>query len=266
MSISILQHTPLDNDSYISYDQSVPAYDRILSAYYDSLITKYDHITKPLDALIKTYHPQPKRICEIGCGTGNILQHFLQDGRELSGVDVSKDMLTVARNKIPTAHFYQADASNFHIDQKFDLILSMYDTINHLTTFKEWTGMFASVAKHLDKKGLFIFDLNLDDRFRIMASMPPVVKYMGNDFVIRQVKFDATRKLYDFQFHIFQKQKQHVYTCYEKHIYETSFPLSDIKRALRNHFMVKEILSIPQEKLYPKSRRIMMVCKKKDTL
>ena len=40
------------------------------------------------------------RILEIGCGTGRVLKHFLERGYAITGVDISDDMLAVARKKL----------------------------------------------------------------------------------------------------------------------------------------------------------------------
>ena len=52
------------------------------------------------EALLEMMEPQNgETLLEVGCGTGVFSHYFGQKGLEVIGVDISKDMLAVARNK-----------------------------------------------------------------------------------------------------------------------------------------------------------------------
>lgn len=50
--------------------------------------------------------------------------------------------------------------ANFELDKKFDVILCIFDSINHLVDFEQWELTFDSVKAHLNDDGVFIVDIN----------------------------------------------------------------------------------------------------------
>src|SRR5438445_2218028 len=87
--------------------------------------------------LIRSAKPDAKNVLELGCGTGSILEH-LQDAYEVSGLDISGKMLSVARKKVPRSKLFQQDMVDFRIDGRFDVIFCVFDSINHVRRFSDW--------------------------------------------------------------------------------------------------------------------------------
>jgi len=46
------------------------------------------------------------------------------------------------------------------LNKKFNIITCAFDTINHLSTLREWEQLFKMVNAHLGDGGIFIFDFN----------------------------------------------------------------------------------------------------------
>ncbi len=69
-------------------------------------------------------------------------------------------MLTHARERLPNSSFHLQDMRTFSLSEHFDLILCLYDTINHLTSFDQWQQCFSRMASHLAPGGLCIIDMN----------------------------------------------------------------------------------------------------------
>ncbi len=72
--------------------------------HFDAIAHDYDYWKKKnayyhenLKALYEAYIPKGERILEIGCGTGDILARL--EPREGRGVDVSEEMVEIARRK-----------------------------------------------------------------------------------------------------------------------------------------------------------------------
>lgn len=67
------------------------------------------------------------RLLEVGCGTGHWSEYFSNKGFEVTGVDISKEMTEVARNKhIANAHFEVADGENLPFaDESFDIAVAI---------------------------------------------------------------------------------------------------------------------------------------------
>ncbi len=95
-------------------------------------------IESTIDRWIATYAPEAGRVLDLGCGTGANLARLIRLGRDdlsYTGVDLSEDMLSVARRRFGSraaARFLQLDLENLEgLDPPFDLIVSTY-AFSHL--------------------------------------------------------------------------------------------------------------------------------------
>lgn len=92
-----------------------------------------------LDTLEKDYLPvlkqkcnlfihmlEGKKILEVGCGTGNLLQLLASSGLELSGTDYSNEYLNKARKKNPHIVFFQGDLTD---KKSWESSANSYDSI-----------------------------------------------------------------------------------------------------------------------------------------
>jgi ubiquinone/menaquinone biosynthesis C-methylase UbiE len=113
--------------------------------FYDSVMGDRRAAAEQVMELIRAVKPDAKNVLELGCGTGSILK-CLQDVYEVSGLDISGKMLSVARKKVPQSKLFRQDMIDFRIDGRFDVILCVFDSINHVRRFSDWKKAFAQCA------------------------------------------------------------------------------------------------------------------------
>jgi SAM-dependent methyltransferase len=107
-----------------------------------------------------------KTLLDVCCGTGQLAVHFLRAGYKVAGLDSSESMLHYARENAGSyvdagqARFIQGDASRFTLEERFGLIVSTFDALNHLDNEERLGACFRSVFPMLIEGGFFIFDLN----------------------------------------------------------------------------------------------------------
>jgi trans-aconitate 2-methyltransferase len=65
-----------------------------------------------------------ERILDVGCGTGHLTKQIADAGATVIGIDNSPDMIAAAQRAYPTIAFIQADATDFHFEEKFDAVFS----------------------------------------------------------------------------------------------------------------------------------------------
>ena len=123
-------------------------------------------------ALVERYHPSAASLLELGCGTGTMLDGLASVGR-LTGIDRSPEMLASAASKIPAARLIEADITTFDLGERFDVVICVFDTLNHVTSFAGWEALFERVHAHLTNRGLFIFDVNTVAKLRGLAAFEP---------------------------------------------------------------------------------------------
>lgn len=98
------------------------------------------------DDLIKFFRyniPDSSSVLEIGCGTGEVLA-ALNPGRGV-GIDISGEMVKIAKEKFGNLKFYEMDAENLTLDEKFDYII-VSDTIGYFEDIQKALEQLKKVA------------------------------------------------------------------------------------------------------------------------
>lgn len=107
-------------------------------------------------------------ILELGCGTGKISIPLAKAGYEITGIDISQDMLDYADYKAEHENldirWSLMNMVHFDFDQQFKLIILPSNNIGHLHTLDEVDGCFASIKRHLDPQGVFVIDVFVPSR------------------------------------------------------------------------------------------------------
>jgi SAM-dependent methyltransferase len=101
------------------------------------------------------------KILDIACGTGNLAISLAKRGHQVLGLDISGDMIDIARNKadgLANLAFIKHDMTSFHLKKSFDLVCCSFDALNYLTNPQDLLSMFGCVSGVLRPSGLFIFD------------------------------------------------------------------------------------------------------------
>ncbi len=112
-----------------------------------------------LDAATRSGGP----VLELACGTGRMLVPMAQAGIDITGIDMSAPMLTVARQRLATvgasATIVEGDMSRFTFAAPFAFVFSAINSLLHLTTTADLRSCFASVRRSLRPDGSFMFDI-----------------------------------------------------------------------------------------------------------
>lgn len=133
---------------------------------YDELMKDVDYFkwVKYVEEIIIKNIRKPKKILELACGTGNFTIPIARKGYSIVGLDISQDMLTVAKKKTIEENlnvfFIQQDMMNLNLEEKFDCVLSMCDGINYITNINDLIQVFQNVYDILEDEGVFIFDIS----------------------------------------------------------------------------------------------------------
>jgi SAM-dependent methyltransferase len=119
-----------------------------------------------LDQLILRHLPKRAAVLDLCCGDGRITRQLARRGFVVTGLDGSEKMLAYAKRRLPKAEFLLADARKFRLPARFDAVISTFDSLNHVMTFKDLESVFGNVWACLKPGGLFAFDLNREEAYR----------------------------------------------------------------------------------------------------
>ncbi len=93
--------------------------------YWDK-VAKYKNFTTPVSTeLLKKYLSPNSKILDFGCGQGRILKQLKKEGfTNLSGVDISENMIEIAGKELPDADFkVNTGVSIPYMDSSFDCVI-----------------------------------------------------------------------------------------------------------------------------------------------
>ena len=232
----------------------------LFAKHYDAVMgepkAKFDFIEKS----IKQHKSNAKRVLEIACGTGSILK-LLEKKYKVYGLDISPGMLSSAKKKVKSGKFFHQDMTKFKINEKFDVILCVFDSINHLLKFNQWQQVFSGVNQHLVKNGIFIFDMNMQKKLNRHISEKPWVHWFGKNFLIMDVT-DAGNRVSNWNVKVFEHKKNNVYTLYEENIKEKAFPLGQVNKSLKKYFTSIRVTDIKKNHPSQQSENLILICKK----
>lgn len=102
---------------------------------------------------------------ELACGTGRITIPLAQAGVQVTGLDLSAEMLARAREKAETLGldgnplFLKGDMRDFDLGKTFFTIMIPFRSFLHLLYVKEQMKALACVRKHLAPGGKFVFNV-----------------------------------------------------------------------------------------------------------
>ena len=132
----------------------------IMAKYYDEMYSwkDYEKETKKLVEIIKKYKfTDGTLLLDVGCGTGAHINH-LKYHYEVTGVDLSEEMLKVARDRFKDVQFFQQNMASMDLGMKFDIITCLFGSIGHLTTQEDLSKAIESFAKHTNSGGVVIIE------------------------------------------------------------------------------------------------------------
>lgn len=110
-------------------------------------------------------------VLELCCGTGRVTRELLRSGFHVTGVDLSTHMLAKAKTRAEglairfrdNATFHKADIRDFHLGEKFPMVVMAFNSFEHLYNREDVEACLRCVREHLEPDGLFAFDLQLPD-------------------------------------------------------------------------------------------------------
>lgn len=227
--------------------------------FYDAVQgDRAEHATY-VRGLIEKHHPAARTVLELACGTGSILKQ-LEPDFEVTGLDRSQAMLAVAAAKVPGVRLVQADMTRFRLGERFDVVLCLYDSINHLLRFSQWEQVFDRALAHLDERGIFVFDVNTDRRLRFFSEQPAVTQWFGDgNLLVLDVRAERQGS-YIWAVRVFERTDTDRYRLHQEDIPEVAFPAGQIQQSLGRRFRRVSTYDARRSRPTVRSERLHFVC------
>ena len=131
--------------------------------YYDRIYwwKDYDQEVNFLTKVLGRYGVGGRRILDVACGTGNHAKILAARGYDVVGVDISDDMLSIARTKVKShARFLRGDMRNLDavVDGRYDAAICLFSAISYNRTRPDLKRTLQGLHHHLRARGVVVFD------------------------------------------------------------------------------------------------------------
>lgn len=184
--------------------------------YYDLLYRDKDYFAEAdyLHGLIQTNAPDAKTVLNLGCGSGRHDQELAKFGYSITGVDLSQEMLNMARRAgegNAALQYHQGDIRSIRLKQQFDVVLALFHVISYQTSNQDLLAAFETARCHLRPGGIFVFDCWYGPG--VLADPPAVrVKELEDAKIkitrIAQPVMQPNKNLVDVNYLLFIRDKQ----------------------------------------------------------
>lgn len=211
-----------------------------LAGVYDLLNADFDYLSyaRFIDSVIKENEStKTALVLDLGCGTGKMTFAMRDLGYDMTGIDLSPDMLSYARdfaNEIGACDILWLcqNMTEFELYGTVDACISCLDSINYLTRLSDIEKCFSLVHNYLIPNGIFVFDVNSEFRFESV--------YGNNDYILENDgvlcawhnEYNKKSRLCKFYLSIFEMDESGLYERFDEVQTEKCYSLKQIKSLL----------------------------------
>ena len=196
---------------------------------YKALAASYDRLTNDVDyeAVVAFYkeiltreNVKPRTAVDLACGTGSVAMLLAKDGLQVTAVDLSEDMLTVASQKAATLdnppRFVCQPLQELRLPRGVDLAVCALDSLDYITNPKDCAQAIKQIYKALNPGGIFIFDVNTPEKLRAMDGQV----FLDEDddvYCVWRGEFDEETNICSYGMDLFQREGRHWVRSFEEH-------------------------------------------------
>jgi SAM-dependent methyltransferase len=130
----------------------VNTYQALHARHYDLIYADKPYAAEA--AFVAAHLPAGGRLLDLACGTGRHARAFAEQGWEVTGVDYSPDLLERARAAAPELRFVEADMRTLDLDERYDAVTCLFDSIGYPQTDEGVVAALASARRHLAPGGV----------------------------------------------------------------------------------------------------------------
>ena len=196
---------------------------------YKELAASYDRLTNDVDyAAVVDFYRQilereglhPRTCVDLACGTGSVSVLLALQGLDVTGVDMSEDMLTVAFDKAcgmeNPPRFVCQKLQELKMPRAVDLAVCALDSLDYVTDPDDCAEAIRRVYKALNPGGIFIFDVNTPEKLRAMDGQV----WLDEDedvYCVWRGEFDESANICSYGMDLFQRQGDVWARSFEEH-------------------------------------------------
>ena len=211
---------------------------------YGALALSYDRLTNDVDygavvdfyfEILKKEGLNPRTAVDLACGTGSVSVLLAQKGLQVTGVDMSEEMLCEAFQKAQDLEnrpvFICQKLQQLRLLRGVDLAVCALDSLDYITDPADCQEAIRRVYKALNPGGCFIFDVNTPEKLRAMDGQV----FLDEDedvYCVWRGEFDEKTNICSYAMDLFQREGDSWRRSYEEHL-EYAYTQQQLKDYLK---------------------------------
>ena len=212
---------------------------------YQAFAELYDELMNDVDyegwadyytRLLSIYGVRGGKICECACGTGGLTIPLYYRGFQMTGVDISREMLWQAAQKSRkrgiAMPFVQQDMKALNLHRPMDAVLATCDGVNYLLTEEDLLSFFRAAHRAVKPGGALVFDVSTPYKLKHVLC----AGLMGEDredvtYVWQNTWHEKTQTV-DLDLIFFVREKDGKYRRMEEHQQQRAWDEKTLKEQL----------------------------------
>lgn len=207
--------------------------------FYDKLMSDadYEGRTELLCTLFEKYDRMPTLLLDLACGTGGFSAEMANRGVSVIGVDISPEMLGIAREKNSDNSdilYLCQDAAELDLYGTVDGAICCLDSVNHITDYDTLCKAFSRVSLFLEKDRLFIFDVNTCYKHENVLGDNVFVLEEDDVYCVWSNEYDPNSRMSTITLDFFEEDEDGKYNRYFDELEERAYTADELNNAVKN--------------------------------
>ncbi|MGN0373008.1 MAG: class I SAM-dependent DNA methyltransferase [Enterocloster sp.] len=173
-------------------------------------------------------------VLDLGCGTGSLTELLAGFGYDMIGVDNSEDMLEIAMDKRSASGqdilYLLQDMREFELYGTVRAVVSICDSMNYILDHEDLVQVFRLVNNYLDPRGVFIFDMNTEYKYRELMADNTFAEDREECSFIWNNFYDEEERINEYDLTLFIREGE-LYRKFEETHYQRAYSLKEVRQA-----------------------------------
>ena len=212
---------------------------------YQAFAELYDELMDDVDyeswadyytRLLSIYGVRNGKICECACGTGGLTIPLCRRGFQMTGVDISREMLWEAAQKSRklgiAMPFVQQEMRALNLHRPMDAVLATCDGVNYLLTEEDLLSFFRAAHRAVKPGGALIFDVSTPYKLQHVLCSGLMAEDRENITYMWQNSWNERQRTVSLDLVFFVREKENQYRRIEEHQKQRAWDEKTLKENL----------------------------------
>lgn len=144
-------------------------------------------------------------LAELACGTGEMTWRLAEAGYNMIGIDLSEEMLAVAREKCDSeVLLLHQDMRKFDLYGSVSAVVCVCDGMNYICEASGLRQVFDRAYTFLEPGGVFIFDMKTDYFYREILGNRTITDNRENASYIWENEYDEDERINEYLLTVYE--------------------------------------------------------------